>query len=54
MDVKHAGLVIIACCILDDFFCLNHDIRCTGLTEMQDSHPNLNANIRVPTIITFE
>ena len=52
MDVKHACLVIIACCVLCNFRCMNHDIRCIGPIGMQDPYPNLNVNRGFPTTIT--
>ena len=53
VDVKYAGLVITACCVLHNFCCMNH-IRCIGSIGMQDPHPNLNVNRGFPTTITSE
>ena len=53
-DVKHGAFVIIACCILHNFWHINHDIHCIGVAGMQDFHPNLNVNRRIPTRITSE
>ena len=52
MDVKHAGLVVTACCVLHNFCRMNHDICRIGPIGMQDLHPNLNVNRGFPTIIT--
>jgi hypothetical protein len=49
MDVKHIALVISACCVLHNFYHMNHDIRRSGIAGMQDPHPNLNVNRGVPT-----
>jgi hypothetical protein len=54
VDVKHAALVITACCVLHNFCRMNHDIRHSGVGGMQDPHPNLNVNRGVPTRITSE
>ena len=54
MDVKHASLVITACCVLHNFCPMNHDIRRIGPIGMQDPHPNLNVNRGFPTTITSE
>ena len=54
MDVKHAGLVITACCVLHNFCRTNHEICRIGPIGMQDPHSNLNVNRGFPTTITSE
>lgn len=48
VDVKHAALVITACCVLQKTCHINHDIRHSGVARMRDPHPNLNVNREVP------
>ena len=52
VDVKHVDLVTIACCVLYNFYHMNHDIHHIGVVGMQDPHPNLNVSRGIPTRIT--